>query len=151
MRGHWIDPQIRDQVVDFIGYWRIQTGFRIKLFLGWLGLSASQYHRWKGRYGQTNQHNAPVPRDFWLAVWEKEAIRAFQIQHSQEGYRRLTFMMLDQDIVAVSPSSVYRVLKEAGQLQRWDRKPSKKGTGFDQPSAPHEHWHIDISYLCVFR
>lgn len=26
-------------------------------------------------------------------------------------------------------------------------KPSKKGTGFVQPLAPHEHWHIDISYL----
>jgi putative transposase len=27
-----------------------------------------------------------------------------------EGYRRLTFMMLDADVVAVSPSSVWRVL-----------------------------------------
>jgi hypothetical protein len=27
-----------------------------------------------------------------------------------EGYRRLTFMMLDADIVAVSSSSVWRVL-----------------------------------------
>src|SRR5690606_18650704 len=27
------------------------------------------------------------------------------------------------------------------------RSPSKKGTGFVQPLAPHEHWHIDISYL----
>jgi len=58
-------------------------------------------------------------------------------------------MMLDRDLVAVSPSSVYRVLKEAGRLQRWNREPSKKGTGFEQPSAPHEHWHIDISYLNI--
>jgi putative transposase len=33
-----------------------------------------------------------------------------------EGYRRLAYMMLDADIVAVSPSSVYRVLKAAGKL-----------------------------------
>ena len=26
-------------------------------------------------------------------------------------------------------------------------KVSKKGTGFVQPLAPHEHWHIDIAYL----
>lgn len=30
-----------------------------------------------------------------------------------EGYRRLTFMMLDADIVAVSPTSVWRVLGQA--------------------------------------
>jgi len=56
-------------------------------------------------------------------------------------------MMLDDDIVAVSPSSVYRVLKAAGRLDRHQNSPSKKGTGFVQPSAPHKHWHVDISYL----
>ena len=58
-------------------------------------------------------------------------------------------MMLDHDIVAVSPSSVYRVLKKAGLLQRWPTKPSQKGTGFTQPLRPHEHWHIDVSYLNI--
>jgi len=56
-------------------------------------------------------------------------------------------MMLDRNIVAVSPSSVYRVLSAAGLLQRWNRKTSKKGTGFVQPLKPHEHWHIDVSYV----
>jgi len=51
------------------------------------------------------------------------------------------------DIVAVSPSSVYRVLTNAGLLNRWNRKESKKGTGFVQPLEAHEHWHIDISYI----
>ena len=58
-------------------------------------------------------------------------------------------MMLDRDIVAVSPSSVYRVLKEAGAIRRWSRQPSKKGTGFVQPLKPHEHWHVDVSYINV--
>jgi transposase InsO family protein len=51
--------------------------------------------------------------------------------------------------VAVSPSSVYRVLKEAGAIRRWNRQPSKKGTGFVQPLKPHEHWHVDVSYINV--
>ena len=58
-------------------------------------------------------------------------------------------MMLDHDIVAVSPSSVYRVLKAAGLLTRWNPRPSKKGSGFVQPLKPHEHWHIDVSYLNI--
>jgi len=58
-------------------------------------------------------------------------------------------MMLDQDVVAVDPSSVYRVLSAAGLLKRWNNKPTKKGTGFVQPLKPHEHWHIDISYINI--
>jgi hypothetical protein len=26
-------------------------------------------------------------------------------------------------------------------------KPSRKGTGFEQPPHPHQHWHIDIFYI----
>jgi putative transposase len=58
-------------------------------------------------------------------------------------------MMLDADVVAVSPSTVYRVLKQAGLLDRWNGKRSLKGTGFHQPSRLHEHWHIDIAYLNI--
>lgn len=56
-------------------------------------------------------------------------------------------MMLDQDIVAVSPSSTYRVLKKADLLKKWNGKKSLKGTGFVQPLKPHEHWHVDVSYI----
>jgi hypothetical protein len=41
----------------------------------------------------------------------------------QRLYRRLTFMMLDADIVAVSPTSVWRVLGQAGLLSKWNGKP----------------------------
>jgi putative transposase len=57
--------------------------------------------------------------------------------------------MLDQDVVAVSPSSVYRVLDGAGLTKRHNSKPSLKGKGFDQPAKPHEHWHVDVSYINI--
>ncbi len=87
--------------------------------------------------------------DFWLEEWEKEAIIDFHLKNPLEGYRRLTFMMLDADIVAVSPASVWRVLGQAGLLSRWKGKPSKKGTGFEQPPQPHQHWHIDVCYINI--
>jgi len=61
------------------------------------------------------------------------------LKNPMEGYRRLTFMMLDADIVTVSPTSVWRVLGQAGLLSKWNGKPSKKGTGFEQPQAAHQH------------
>ncbi len=58
-------------------------------------------------------------------------------------------MMLDRNIVAVSPASVWQVLSKAGLLEKWNKKPSKKGTGFVQPLLPHEHWHVDVSYINI--
>jgi putative transposase len=120
-----------------------------KRLLGWLGLGSSKFYQWRERYGQANEHNGQIPRDWWLEDWEKEAIVAFHDRHPREGYRRLTYMMLDDDIVAVSPSTTYRVLKAAGRLDRRRWAPSKKGTGFVQPDRPHKHWHLDIAYLNV--
>jgi len=48
----------------------------------------------------------------------------------------------------VHPSSVYRILKKAGLLNKWNTsKRNLKGTGFKQPDYPHKHWHVDIKYL----
>ena len=58
-------------------------------------------------------------------------------------------MMLDEDIVAVSPSNVYRVLKSSGLLNRRKKSVSTKGTGFIAQLSPHEHWHIDVSYINI--
>jgi transposase InsO family protein len=112
-------------------------------------LSSSKYYDWEKRYGKANEHNGLVPRDFWLKEWEKQAIIKYHHKYPLEGYRRLTFMMLDDDVVAVSPSSTYRVLNGAGLLKKWNKKASKKGTGFKQPIMPHEHWHIDVSYINI--
>jgi putative transposase len=90
-----------------------------------------------------------VPRDHWLTEEEKHRIIAFAHDNPLEGYRRLTFMMLDRDVVAASPTSVWRVLHQAGLLAKVNGTPSKKGTGFVQPLAAHEHWHVDVSYLNI--
>ena len=47
----------------------------------------------------------------------------FQLRYPVEGYRRLTYMMIDADVVAVSPSSVFRVLRDAGRLGYFPRNP----------------------------
>jgi putative transposase len=118
-------------------------------FLPWVGISTSKFHNWKERFGKVNEHNALVPRDHWLTEDEKDKIRVFARQNPLEGYRQLTFMMLDADVVACSPTSVYRVLKTAGLLAGSSPTPTKKGTGFAQPLLPHEHWHVDVSYLNI--
>ena len=121
----------------------------MRRFIGWLGVAASKFHDWRTRYGSANEHNALIPRDWWLEPWEKAAILEFHRARPLEGYRRLAFMMLDADLVAASPSSVYRVLRQAGAIKPRGNKPSLKGKGFQQPLRAHEHWHVDVTYINV--
>lgn len=138
---------MRDALVDFVARMAETTELSVRQLVGWLGLPAGKFYAWRQRYGKAHEHNRKVPRDHWLDEWEKQSIVSFRAQYPLEGYRRLAYMMLDKDVVAVSPSSVYRVLRHNGLLDRWNRKASLKGTGFQQPLAPHAHWHVDISYL----
>jgi len=57
--------------------------------------------------------------------------------------------MLDDDVAAASPATVYRVLKSADRLSRPSPSNERKGKGFHQPSGPHRHWHIDFSHLNI--
>mgnify|MGYP001187273566 FL=1 len=149
LKAAWTEFDTRDQVVDFITRLEERTEIPLTRLLGWMEMGRSKFHDWRERYGKVNEHNGKVPRDWWLEDWEKRAIWDFFIQHSSDGYRRLTYMMMDADVVACAPSTVYRALSEKGFLLKSTAKPSKKGTGFVQPTRAHQEWHIDVTYLNI--
>jgi putative transposase len=142
-----VPHDVRDRVVDFLKHYHRLTGLAMVQLLFWLGLSPRKFHRWKDRHGKANEHNAMIPRDHWIEPQERVAIIQFARQYPLEGYRRLTFMMLDRDVAAVSPATTYRVLKAAGLIALRFLAPSRKGQGFVQPLQPHEHWHVDFSHV----
>jgi len=144
-----VTHDVRDEVVDYVAKWSGRTELPATRLVKWIGVGMSKFYDWRARYGKVNEHNALVPRDHWLEAWEREAILAFYADHPLEGYRRLTYMMMDADVVAASAATVYRVLAAAGCFARWNRTESAKGKGFQQPLAPHEHWHMDISYVNI--
>ena len=149
LTGTWVPHDTRDDLIDYVRYWSERAEIPNRRFVSWIGISTSKFYDWRKRYGRVNEHNGWVPRDWWLLDWEKQAIIDYHDENALEGYRRLTFMMLDANVVAASPSSVYRVLRNAGRLRRHNTKTSLKGTGFDQPLRSHQHWHVDIAYINV--
>ena len=134
-------------MIDYIGTWKTKTELTAGDLIVMIGLPKSTYHGWKGRYGKPNEHNGKIPRHWWLANWKKKAIVDYYDNHALIGYRRLTYMMMDDDVVAASPATVYKVLCDAGRMGRRTPTQSRKGKGFQQPERPHEHWHVDISYI----
>lgn len=148
MRGLWVEPDTRDDVINFISIITKKTEIKVKNLLKLIDINSSKYYSWSGREGLPNFHNGRIPKQNWLLQWEKDNIISYALAHPGEGYRRITYMMLDEDVVAVSPSSTYRVLKFAGLLNRWNEiKTNSKGNGFIQPLGPNEHWHVDIKYV----
>ncbi len=135
--------------MDFVRRYADLSGIPVSRLIAWIGISRDKFYDWRRRHSRKNKHNGAIPRHFQLEEWEKQAIISFYLKHQEEGCRRLTFRMLDDNIVAVSPATTYRVLKEAGLMRQWNRRESKKGTGFRQPSKAHAHWHVDVSYLNI--
>jgi len=113
----------------------------------WLSLSSGKYYHWRKGADRKEVPTGVVPKSHYILPWEKDAIIAYRLEHMQEGYRRLCYMMMDENVVAVSPSTVYRVLKVADLLMTQWRHTKAQGSGFVQPTRPHEHWHLDISYI----
>jgi hypothetical protein len=147
LTGEWVSRETRDEVVMFVQTWQSKTEHDLAQFTHWLGIGRSKYYSWVKRQGQENQPNGVQPKQSWLTESEKAAIITYYANHRQTGYRRLAYMMLDANVAAVSPSSVYRVLHTAGLLHTTTANPSKKGTGFHQPKRPHQHWHPAAAFL----
>ena len=121
--------------MDYVAKWSERTGIAAKRIVPWLGIRENKFYDWKQRYGRINEHNGKVPRDWWLTENEIAAILRFHDEHPLEGYRRLTFLMLDQDVVAVAPSTVHRVLSQHGKLKRQHWSPSKNSPAASKRSS----------------
>lgn len=140
--------ELRDEILSFTQYWNERSQISTQQLLAWLGLKRGRYYDWKQRRAKPNRHNARTPKSHWILEEERKAIINYAKNNLPAGYRRMSYLMLDADVAAVSPSTTYRVLKSAGLIEAWNNR-SGKGMGFEQPTAAHEHWHIDFSYLRI--
>lgn len=155
MSGVHIPAEVCRDVVETVESLHARTGVSRTTLLKWAGLHRSRYGRWRAAVRECRESTPATRSVCWqLLPDECTAILDYDAAAKREGrrpsYRLLTYEMLDKDVVACSESTTYRVLKEANRIQPRIVPASKKGTGFDQPSAIHEHWHIDISYLWEF-
>jgi putative transposase len=127
------------------------TGRAVREILGHLGVSAATYYRWIDR-AQTGAlaDRAGPPRRPALppTPTEVDAVCRFALRHPTMGYKRLTWLMIDEDVAYLRAHHVYRLLVEADLLARRPRG----AQGLTRPAAPtrpDQVWHIDLMYLYV--
>jgi transposase InsO family protein len=142
---------VKQEVLDLVELTRDRTGWTTTRILGKLGLSKSRYHSWQRRARRERlEDGATVKAESLdqLLSEEKHSAIAYALSHPRDGYRRLAWQMIDEDVAFLSPSSVYRVLNEADLLSRWKRS-ARVGEPPPKPVRPNERWHTDIMYLRV--
>ena len=118
-----------------------------------LKLKRGRYWRWKNRYDGTLsslEDRAPIAqiRPHALLPEERQEIICFALDNPKERHRKLSFLMIDQDIGYFSPSTAYLVLKKGG-AKPWVslKKPMRRQD--IEVTGPNQVWYIDITYLKV--
>lgn len=116
-----------------------------------MGLTRSVYYDWLGKQKRGQLVDTVVVPRSPLAVLPEEVKSAVEYAktHPKEGYRRLTWMMVDDDIVYLRPTTVYRILDKHDLLYRWKRPEPGMGRKVPVATYPDEVWHVDLMYLWV--
>ena len=127
---------------------RERTGWSVRRVLKLLAMSRSRYYDWRRREEQSRLDDLPTGYRSLQTILpeEKAAVVQYALDHPQDGYRRLCWQMIDEDVAYVSPSSVYRIPLDKDLLYRWKRSSSSSGERPPEPTKPNERWHTDITH-----
>jgi len=117
-----------------------------------LGVSVSSYYRWLRDRPWTRDHpvEPPVPLQPYEALpEEKEAVRAYALKHPEIRHRELAWRMVDDDVVCLSPSTVYRILRSEELVCPWRRRKKRRREEDEKAKRPDQIWATDLKYVAV--
>lgn len=116
------------------------------------GLHRSTYYGWFDEAGALRPPGErKYTNDRKILDAEVRAVITYRQLHKDVGYRKLTWMMVDEEVACLSESAVYQILSDHGMLYGWAR-PDSEGTKKEyqhKPKYPHHHWHTDIAYIKI--
>jgi transposase InsO family protein len=79
---------------------------------------------------------------------ERRAVIEYALRHPSLRHRELAWRMVDEDVAYLSPSTVYRILRDRGLLRGWDRrKEQRERRQAERAGRPDERWQTDICYI----
>jgi transposase InsO family protein len=141
--------EIRQEAEGYINLCKDKTKLPLLVLLKYAGIPHRTWYEWQERRGIETKHNNNVPKHYYLTPEEIMAIVAYCSENALKGYRMQCWEMVDLNIAFVSCSSVYNVIKRHNLGKKWAEAIELKKKGFDQPTAVHEQWHIDFSYIKI--
>lgn len=118
-----------------------------------LGISPTSYYRWLREEAwakETKQGEPPRPVQAYEALEEeKQAVKDYACRHTELRHRELAWRMIDEDVAYVSPSTVYRILRDANLVCPWRRRTKRRREDLEKAQRPNERWGTDLMYLRI--
>jgi transposase InsO family protein len=150
-RTPWPVAERAQLVGAFEGLQKLQPGFSARQFCQYHEVPYSTFCRWLSRYrkqgarGLTDRSHAPRHRPTRLSGAEETLIRQAH-KALGCGVHRLYAYLRAAHLTTRSFTSVYRVLRRCGALQKRRRKPTPNWTLYAR-AVPGERAQMDIKYL----
>lgn len=131
---------------------RARSGWTAGRTLQALGVAPSTFYRQHRRLRSVPAfHASPPVRVHEALPAEREAVLAFARLHPELRHRPLAWTMVDEDIAYLSASTVYRTLREADLIARWQPRQQIRGTRAPRPQAPNRLWQTDLRHVKIDR
>ena len=144
--------ELQQQVHAEVERTKRRIGWPIRRTLRALGVSPASYYRWLKEEAWAKDLSAkPVrPVQAYEALEEeKAAVRRYAIRHAAIRHRELAWRMIDEEVAYLSPSTVYRILKEENLVCPWRRRPKRSRKDEEKAQRPNERWATDLLHLKV--
>ena len=146
-----VPPELQQTVHAEVRQTKRRSGWPARRTLQALGIPPTSYYRWlrEEAWARAEQAREPVrPVQVYEALEEeKAAVRAFACRHTELRHRELAWRMIDEDVAYLSPSTVYRILREAKLVCPWRRRSKRKRDELERAQRPNERWGTDLMYL----
>ena len=145
-------PELQQQVDRIVKETRQRSGWPIKRTLAALGVSPASYYRWlkEEAWAKTLPKPPPKPVQAYEALpEERQAVKEYALAHPELRHRELAWRMVDDDVAFLSPSTVYRILREENLVCPWRRRSKRRREEDEKAQRPDERWATDLKYVAV--
>jgi putative transposase len=147
-----VPPALQKQVHAAVEQTRQRSGWPAKRTLAALGVPRRTYYRWlkEEAWARALPAEPPQPVQPYEALpAEKQAVLAYARKHPELRHRELAWRMVDEDVACLSPSTVYRILKEANLVCPWRRRQKRRRATEEKATRPNERWVTDLMQVQV--
>jgi transposase InsO family protein len=143
---------LQQQVYATVVQTKARSGWPAGRTLAALGIARSTYHRWlrEEAWARVLPQASVLPvQPYEASEEEKEAVVAYACRHPALRHRELAWRMVDDGVVYLSPSTVYRILKTFKLVCPWRRRMKRRREEAEKARRPDERWATDVMQIQV--
>jgi putative transposase len=147
-----VPPELQHQVHATVLQTKERSGWPARRTLAALGIARSSYHRWlrEEAWARALPEEPVRPvQPYEASAEEKEAVLNYARRHTELRHRELAWRMVDEEVVYLSPSTVYRILKMANLVCPWRRRMKRRRQEAEKATRPDERWATDVMQIEV--